>query len=79
MGLGLKVFLWLASALAAGAIVGFIAFAVYAGVTGGSAAALPGEELPSFSESQPDSSQEEPGSPRTAAPARPKSNCPRWM
>lgn len=61
MGLGLKVFLWMASALAAGAIVGFIAFAVYAGVTGGSAAALPGEELPSFSESQPDSSQEEPG------------------
>ena len=61
MGLGLKVFLWMASALAAGAIVGFIAFAVYAGVTGGSAAALPGEGLPSFSESQPDSSQEEPG------------------
>src|SRR5699024_8542225 len=48
---GLKVFLWIASALAAGAILGFACFAVYAGVAGGTQATLP--ETPSLEEQLP--------------------------
>ena len=63
MSRSLKVFLWIVSVLAAGALVGFAAFAVYAGVTGGGPA-LPTEGEPPFVESQPEapesSSQEEP-------------------
>ena len=43
MSLGLKVFLWIASALVAGALLGFSAFVVYTAATGG-AASPPQEE-----------------------------------
>ena len=58
MGLGLKVFLWIASVLAAGTILGFTGFLVYSSVTNsyGPHYTLPepGEDTPDDGEKTPD-------------------------
>ena len=64
MGLGLKVFLWIASVLAAGTILGFTGFLVYSSVTNsyGPHYTLPepGEDTPDDGEKTPDFGMEPP-------------------